>query len=395
MFCHILTDSHIRSELSMCLRIQLFNLNVAAFLSFRSRSDHRFAIIHGHCIQSFFHIPLIQLNMLPTIFQRKSTLEKIDFFLISRPQAHNFSLLYQEKIFFGATRNMYSAHSKFSENTRAKKMVDGSGKPDERDSSSAQIRTLLDEQRQTIIADYREKVGHHELQAAQAEEERRLLQGQMMATEIGISWNSSTKSYRNERITEISEFCLRYYSKKKLIEDQNTILELSGRIQDLQNEVNRMNDSEDFQDAESIRSGNSHVTSRPVSLLIQYLKECFDSLSYRRAAKKGRQAFGTHMVYRETFLANPPASSSAPYPQELNQWNSSIEEPLHMSTVEKSERPEQNQDLRCQSRPSAKDSVILSGGNFSKNYGAEQQRLQISDLHFDKFPTPATFACWR
>ena len=274
-------------------------------------------------------------------------------------------------------------------------MVDGSGKPDERDSSSAQIRTLLEEQRQTIIAEYREKVGHHELQAAQAEEERRLLQGQMMATEIGISWNSSTKSYRNERITEISEFCLRYYSKKKLIEDQNTILELSGRIQDLQNEVNRMNDSEVFQDAESIRSGNSHVTSRPVSLLIQYLKECFDSLSYRRAAKKGRQAFGTHMVYRETFLANPPASSSAPYPQELNQWNSSIEEPLHMSTVEKSERPEQNQDLRCQSRPSAKDSVILSGGNFSKNYGAEQQRLQISDLHFDKFPTPATFACWR
>ena len=31
----------------------------------------------------------------------------------------------------------------------------------------------------------------------------------------------------------------------------------------------------------------------------------------------------------------------------------------------------------------------------SKNYGADQQRLQISDLHFDKFPTPATFACWK
>ena len=31
----------------------------------------------------------------------------------------------------------------------------------------------------------------------------------------------------------------------------------------------------------------------------------------------------------------------------------------------------------------------------SKNYGADQQRLQISDLHFDKFPTPANFACWK
>ena len=103
--------------------------------------------------------------------------------------------------------------------------------------------------------------------------------------------------------------------------------------------------------------------------------------------------FGTHMVYRETFFANPHASSSAPYPQELNPWETTIEEPLHMSTAEKSEIPEQNQDLRCQSGPSAKDSVIFSGGDSSKNYGADQQRLQVSDLHFDKFPTPATFAC--
>ena len=29
------------------------------------------------------------------------------------------------------------------------------------------------------------------------------------------------------------------------------------------------------------------------------------------------------------------------------------------------------------------------------NYGADQQTLQISDLHFDKFPNPATFACWK
>ena len=92
---------------------------------------------------------------------------------------------------------------------------------------------------------------------------------------------------------------------------------------------------------------------------------------------------------------NPDASSSAPYSQELNQWSSSIEEPLHLSTVEKSERPERDQDLRCQSGPSAKNSVIFSGGDSPQNHGTDQQRLQISDLHFDKFPTPATFACWE
>ena len=54
-------------------------------------------------------------------------------------------------------------------------------------------------------------------------------------------------------------------ARRKLVEDQNTILELCGRIQELQNEINCMSDSKDFQDAKSIRSGNSHVTSRPVS----------------------------------------------------------------------------------------------------------------------------------
>ena len=39
-----------------------------------------------------------------------------------------------------------------------------------------------------------------------------------------------------------------------------------------------------------------------LSHLIQYQKGCSGLPSYRRAAEKGRQAFGTHMVYRETFL---------------------------------------------------------------------------------------------
>ena len=102
----------------------------------------------------------------------------------------------------------------------------------------------------------------------------------------------------------------------------------------------------------------------------------------------------THGISGNVF-ANPDASSSAPYPQELHPWGTTIEEPLHMSTAEKSGIPERDPDLRCQSGPSAKNSVIFSGGDSSKNYGADQQRLQISDLHFDKFPSPVTFACWK
>ena len=174
---------------------------------------------------------------------------------------------------------------------------------DERNSLNAQIRTLLEEQRQTIIAEYREKVSHHELHAAHAEEERRLLQGQ--------SWRHKLefREARQQSLTEMEESrkfqssTFDTIARRKLIEDQNTILGLSGRVQELQNEVNCMNDSKDFQDAESVRSGNSHVTSRPVSFPPHpipggMLRHSFVSPSRR----EGRQAFGTHMVYRETFL---------------------------------------------------------------------------------------------
>ena len=48
-----------------------------------------------------------------------------------------------QSIGFGVTRNTYSAHSKFSESTQAENVVDGSWKPEERNSSNAQIRTYL------------------------------------------------------------------------------------------------------------------------------------------------------------------------------------------------------------------------------------------------------------
>ena len=94
-------------------------------------------------------------------------------------------------------------------------------------------------------------------------------------------------------------------------------------------------------------------------------------------------------------FADPVVSSTALYPQELNPWSSGKAEPIHSSTAEKNENETPFQDQRCQSGPSAKNSVIPSEGDSSKNHGADHQRLQISDLHFDKFPTPATFACWK
>ena len=46
----------------------------------------------------------------------------------------------------GVTFNVIRAHSNFSEDIQTEKMVDRSGQPDERNSSKAQTRTLLEEQ---------------------------------------------------------------------------------------------------------------------------------------------------------------------------------------------------------------------------------------------------------
>ena len=53
-------------------------------------------------------------------------------------------------------------------------------------------------------------------------------------------------------------------SRRKLIEDRDTVLELTGKVHELQTEINCMNDSRDFEDAESVRSGQlSHVPCEP------------------------------------------------------------------------------------------------------------------------------------
>ena len=139
------------------------------------------------------------------------------------------------------------------------------GIAEERESSSAQMRTLFNEQRKTIIAECCEKVSHHEFQAARAEQERKILQEELWRQKLEFREAHQQSLTEMEELRKFQSSAFDTIARRKLIEDQNTILELSGRVQELQNEVNCVNDSKDFQDAESFRSGNSHVTSRPVS----------------------------------------------------------------------------------------------------------------------------------
>ena len=184
------------------------------------------------------------------------------------------------------------------------------------------------------------------------------------------------------------------FSKRKLVEDRDTILELTAKIQELQNEVNCMNDSRDFQDAESVRSGQSHVTSQP-AFFPTFSRSWRNAEPFSGSVEPQRHAakyiWDPHGISGNV-VANPTASSSL-IPQESNPWVSNVSEHTSPHVMSESQTPVQDQ--RCQSGPSARNSFVPGEGSFSKNYGADQQRLQISDPHFDKFPTSATFACWK
>ena len=108
-------------------------------------------------------------------------------------------------------------------------------------------------------------------------------------------------------------------SRRRLIEDRDTILELTGKIQELQNEINCMNDSRDFQDAESVRSGHSHVTSQPVSFPPHPIPGGMLSRSIGMPSRREGppSIWDTHGKSGNVF-AIPVAFSSAPYPKELN-----------------------------------------------------------------------------
>ena len=83
-------------------------------------------------------------------------------------------------------RNLKGAQSQFPLVTQPKRMISQTGGSvqeriaEERQSSNAQIRTMLDEQRRTIIAECSEKILHHELLAAQAEQDRKILQEELL-----------------------------------------------------------------------------------------------------------------------------------------------------------------------------------------------------------------------
>ena len=101
-------------------------------------------------------------------------------------------------------------------------------------------------------------------------------------------------------------------------------------------------------------------------------------------------------------FAGLSASASTPHAGMLNSWDSDVAGSIPVRTgtgKPAAESGEQNRDTilspRFLWRPSVKNTFNPMEGRSLRNYVADQQRLQISEHHFDTFPTPSSFSWWK
>ena len=124
-------------------------------------------------------------------------------------------------------RNLKSAQSQFPLVTQPKKMISQTGGSvqeriaEERESSQAQIRTMLDEQRRTIIAECSEKVLHHELLAAQVEQDRKILQEELLRQQQEFREVHQQDLMKQQELQKFQNSTFDEFAQKKFSEDQS------------------------------------------------------------------------------------------------------------------------------------------------------------------------------
>ena len=131
----------------------------------------------------------------------------------------------QEGVSVSQSVSQSSTSVRFDRSGQPDGEMDRSGQPDECNSSKAQMRTLLEEQRQTILADCNARVSHHELHAAQAEEARRLFRGQLWQQKFEFREAHQRSLKEMEELLKFQSSTFDTLARRKFIEDKNTILE--------------------------------------------------------------------------------------------------------------------------------------------------------------------------
>ena len=185
----------------------------------------------------------------------------------------------------------FFAHSRMERPVRELSSLSSCREKPSLDSENEQIRILFVRQKEQILADFRAEIHKQEFQADSdrstiqelsgiIESQRReidhtlardeqLRRDQQLLQEQLSEQNRDLREAHIKSLNEMEElerFQGSTFDRRRLIENQDTIHALTGKIQELQNEVYCLNDSRDFKDDESVRSGLSHVPSQPALL---------------------------------------------------------------------------------------------------------------------------------
>ena len=171
-----------------------------------------------------------------------------------------------------------------------------------------------------IIDSQRREIDHTITREEHSRRDQLLLQEQLSEQNRELREAHEKSLHEMEELNRVQELRIDEFSRRRLIGNQDTINEHTARIQEFQNEVNSMNDSRDFKDAESVRSGLSHVPSQPA--LFPPYRDPGRLLSRN---DKPPDIWNTQGISGNVF-ANPPASSSSPYPGGFNPWISNVTE---------------------------------------------------------------------
>ena len=97
---------------------------------------------------------------------------------------------------------------------------DRPGRPGEHRNSEVQIRTLLDNQKEQILAECQARINQHEFQATRAEEDQQLLQGQLLQQNLELREAHQRSLTEMEELRKFQSSTFHTIARRRLVEDQ-------------------------------------------------------------------------------------------------------------------------------------------------------------------------------
>ena len=196
------------------------------------------------------------------------------------------------------------------------------------------------------------------------------------------------KRAQEQRVDEVS--------MQKLRENHETIQQLTSQLQQMQEQMNSMNESGDVQDVESNFCGRlSHVSSQPVMIPSSRSLPGRDKrLPLDTWNQSGLQenVFGNQFSTFDSPRGRPQRNQF----DDVQRNREAIPEAGRTKTIHTGE-DRQNQGAipmpTFATKPWTASSTMPV--ELPQNYMVRQQRQQISEFQFDKFPTHSTFLCWQ